>query len=464
MPSEGLESLNGLLLDVNFLKKVLDISSEGLYIVDKNGIIVYADESFERIHHLKQEECVGKHVTEVMENTRMHIVAKTGVAENDHVQMINGHEFVVSRIPIIINDHCVGAVGKIRFHDVDEVKRLTNRVNKLEKQLKNEKSKRNEAKHNFEDIVAFAEETIRAKNTAMRAATSDATVLLMGESGVGKEVFAHSIHNLSPRSNGPFIRLNCSAIQESLIESELFGYEEGAFTGAKKGGKKGKFELANNGTILLDEIGDMPMDAQAKLLRVIQEQEFDKVGGEGVVNVDVRIIAATNQDLWQLVEEGKFRRDLFYRLNVIPIFIPALRERKLDIPELVRLFWEELKKNHGIYHKNLDQSAVAALKEHHWPGNIRELRNVLERAITVVLQNTITANHIQTIIKGHEAKSSNYCIANNCTLQDLIENTEKNAISIALLRANNNKSRASKLLGISRALLYKKMHYYDIFA
>ena len=446
----------------NLIRKILDVSADGLMVVNREGIIVYVNQSFVDIHNIPEKEAVGRHVTKIIENTRMHFVAETGMAETDAIQTIHGRDVVVSRIPLIEDDECIGAVGKIRFLDVGEVKDLTERVNKIEKQLRKTPLKNTDTHYTFADIVAFSASSLNAKKSAYRSATCDASVLLLGESGVGKEVYAHSIHNLSKRNKGPFIRLNCSAIQQELFESELFGYEEGAFTGAKKGGRKGKFEQAHTGTIFLDEIGDMPLNAQAKLLRVLQEKEIDKLGGEKIVHIDVRVIAATNQNLEQLVEEGKFRKDLFYRLNVIPIILPPLRERELDIPELIRLFWKQLKKDHGIYYKQLDHSALMVMQKYEWPGNIRELRNILERAMTVVLQDTVTAEHIQTIIMGQRGMGDDNCTQNECELTKLVENTEKKAISIALVRANNNRSQAAKILGISRALLYKKMHYYKL--
>lgn len=460
------EQIADFLEDKELLKKVLDISLLGLQIVDSDGNIIYVNESFENIHNLKASEVIGKKVTDVIENTRMHIVAKTGIAERDDVQFIHGHEYVVSRIPIILdNNICVGGIGVIRFEYTSQLKNLNQKVEKLEKKLANLSSNKGihvDTHYSVDDIIAVAESSRKSKEIALRTACSDSTVLLLGESGVGKEVYAQSIHNLSKRNKNPFIRLNCSAIQESLFESELFGYEEGAFTGARKGGKKGKFELAQNGTIFLDEIGDMPIQTQSKLLRVIQEREIERVGGEKMTEVDVRIIAATNQNLEKLVDKKKFRRDLYYRLNVIPITIPPLRERILDIPVIVKKFWQLLQKERGVYHKNLDFSAYSALDNYSWPGNIRELKNVLERVMAVVPQDTITGNHIKTIIKGHNNTSDNYCTSDNCNLSLLIEETERTAISTALLRAENNKSKAAKFLGISRALLYKKMHFYNL--
>lgn len=466
MVDSQIKNISNLSENTVLLKKVLDLSLNGLQVVDQNGIIIYVNESYETIHNVKAEDVIGKHVTEIIENTRMHIVAKTCIAERDDVQFIHGHEYVVSRIPIVNdNGECIGVIGMIRFEYTDQLKSLTKKVEKLEKELQNaSKTTTLHSDTNFsvDDIIAVSESSRKAKEVALRAASSDSTVLLLGESGVGKEVYAHSIHNLSKRNKGPFIRLNCSAIQESLFESELFGYEEGAFTGARKGGKKGKFELAQGGTIFLDEIGDMPFHIQSKLLRVIQEREIERLGGEKTTAIDVRILAATNQNLEMLIDQKKFRGDLYYRLNVIPITIPPLRERILDIPVLVKKIWENLQKKLGVYYKTLDYSAYSILEKYDWPGNIRELKNVLERVMAVVPQDTITGSHIRMIIQGQPDIIGDFCIKEDCNLFRLIEQTERSAISMALVKANNNRSRTAKILGISRALLYKKMNQYGL--
>jgi transcriptional regulator with PAS, ATPase and Fis domain len=314
----------------------------------------------------------------------------------------------------------------------------------------------------FSDVVALAPASRDAKENAMRAAPQNSTVLLLGESGVGKEVFAHSIHAYSTRAARPFVRVNCSAIQETLFESELFGYEDGAFTGARKGGKQGKFEMADGGTIFLDEIGDMPLSVQAKLLRVLQESEIEKVGSEQVLKVDVRVIAATNQDLTKQADEGRFRRDLYYRLSVIPIRIPALRDRREDIPELLRIFWEDLKKRHGIYHRSLSPEAQKLLRRYEWPGNIRELHNVLERALTIVVEPVVSDEQVRMIMAGARETNDEFCLSEECGLAELVEQTERRALGFALARTNNNRLQAAKLLGISRALLYKKLHAFGI--
>ena len=451
--------------EVDVLKRVLD-TVEGLQVVDTRGIITLVNESYLKIHHLTREQAEGHPVTEVIDNTRMHIVAQTGVPEVDEIQTISGHEYVVSRIPIFKDGKCLGAVGKIVFQDFQEIQRLALKAKRLQMELealrKSKGKPHSDTRFSFEDIIATCETSLLAKERAMMGAPTTSTILLLGESGVGKEVYAHAIHNLSPRYNRPFVRVNCSAITETLIESELFGYEDGAFTGAKKGGRAGKFELADTGTIFLDEIGDMPLAAQAKLLRVLQEREIDRVGGEGTMPVDIRVIAATNQDLWGMVEQKKFRRDLFFRLNVIPIVIPPLRDRPGDVKALAKLFWADLQKTHGITTKFLTEGAKRLLEDYSWPGNIRELRNVLERTFTIVRDNLISEDQVRMILQGVGSSAGQFCENEDCPLDQVVEKAERRAIGFALARTNNNKAQAAKLLGISRPLLYRKMHQYDI--
>ncbi|WP_243331526.1 sigma-54 interaction domain-containing protein [Mesoterricola sediminis] len=452
--------------EVDLLKRVLDISVEGLQVVDARGVITLVNESFLQIHKLSREESEGHLVTDVIENTRMHIVARTGVPEVDEFQTISGHAYVVSRIPIFKDGKCLGAVGKIVFQDFREIQRLAEKVKRLQMELealrKSQGKQHRDTRFTFDDIVAVSDSSVLAKERAMMGAPTSSTILLLGESGVGKEVYAQAIHNLSPRHDRPFVRVNCSAITETLIESELFGYAEGAFTGAKKGGRAGKFEQANTGTIFLDEIGDMPLEAQAKLLRVLQEREIDRVGGEGTMPVDIRVIAATNQDLWALVEQKKFRRDLFFRLNVIPIVIPPLRERPADIPALGTLFWADLQKTHGVAAKVLTEKAKRLLAEYTWPGNIRELRNVLERTFTIVRDDRISEDQVRMILLGVGSTGGRLNEQDESTLDRTVEKAERRAIGFALARTNNNKAQAAKLLGISRPLLYRKMSQYDI--
>jgi transcriptional regulator with PAS, ATPase and Fis domain len=364
------------------------------------------------------------------------------------------------------NGECVGALGLIRFRYLEEIQLLTNKIKSLETELEDLKSRaiNPDTEYTFDLIHAASPEVKELKMQAMAVAKLDATVLLRGESGTGKEVFAQSIHNYSPRREGPFIYLNCSAVQETLIESELFGYDEGAFSGARKGGRKGMFELAHGGTLFLDEIGDMPLSAQVKLLRVIQEKKLMRLGGENSIKVDVRIIAATNRNLEEMVQEETFREDLYFRLNVIPIYLPALREVPEQIPGMAKNLWIRLARKNGMYHKNLTADALAALQESPWKGNVRELRNVLERLTIMVPHDKITREDVQRVLncKRGTAPCREEKVEIPHTLDTMIETTEKQAISCALAACDGNRSAAAKMLDISRPLLYKKMTKYQI--
>jgi PAS domain S-box-containing protein len=449
---------------IELMESILDASAEGLMFVDANGTITYVNRSFEEIHSIKAKDAIGRHVTEVIENTRMDIVAMTGIAEESELHVEGSRRYIVSRIPVFRDGRLIGVIGKVLFPHLDQVKDLALKVERLTKRLDYYRTQPTHGagtRYTAEDIIAIAASSAAAKATAMRVAPSDSTVLLLGESGVGKEVYAQAIHSKSLRAAGPFIRVNCSAIVESLFESELFGYSEGAFTGAKRGGNQGKFELANFGTIFLDEIADMPMAAQAKLLRVLQEREVDKLGGKHPTKIDVRVIAASNQNIQALVEQGKFRKDLFFRINVIPIVIPPIRERAEDIPPLVETFWNQLTRQHGIYYRTLCADALDLMKNYSWPGNIRELRNIIERALLVVREDTITAEHLRILILGG-ASSGEDLRSESCNLESMVALTERRAIAMALARANNNRTRAAKTLGITRPLLYKKMRAYGI--
>ncbi len=284
-------------------------------------------------------------------------------------------------------------------------------------------------------------------------------VLIAGESGTGKELFAQAIHHASARKLYPFVRINCAAIPKNLLESELFGYEKGAFTGAGSSGKPGKFELAHKGTLFLDEVGDLPLEMQPKLLRAIEDYEFERVGGTKVIRTNLRVIAATNQDLEQMLVDGRFRKDLFYRLNVIPLHIPPLRERKTDIIHIAQWMLKQMAVEANIPEVKLDAVAQNAFKRHQWPGNVRELSNVLERTLSALERSTIRLQDLPFYLYRNSKESSEQ---NPSSLKDLQARTEKETIHDALKASNNNKAKAARMLGIHRTLLYKKMKKYDI--
>ncbi len=310
----------------------------------------------------------------------------------------------------------------------------------------------------YDEIIGNSNAIKKVFSLVEQVADKESTILIQGESGTGKELIARAIHKKSNRSDHPFIRVNCGVLNDNLLESELFGHEKGAFTGAVKQ-KKGRFELADKGTLFLDEIGDVSTAMQVKLLRVLQEYEFERVGGEVTLKTDVRIIAASNKDLQKLVNEGKFREDLYYRLSVIPVSLPSLRERKEDISLLVNYFLQKLAEKNHSEEKAISNEGMKLLVEYHWPGNIRELQNLVERLYVISLGNVIDS----LLIAGH--LNSNIDVNNsyiNLPLEDAVKSFEKNLIIQAMKKSNGVKNRAAKLLGISTSVLYYKLEKYGL--
>ncbi|BCJ86315.1 sigma-54 interaction domain-containing protein [Effusibacillus dendaii] len=443
------------------LEAVLENAYEAIVVTDPDGKILLMNRSY--CDFLGVKDVIGRNVTEVIENTRMHVVAETGKPEIAQIQRIQGQDMIANRIPIFQNGKLVAVLGTVTFQDVRQLHALAATVDHLKQELayyKREFRLKLGAVYHFDQIVGTSPKMLEVKNFAQKVAKSDTTILITGESGTGKELFAHAIHAKSRREMGPFIRVNCAAIPDTLLESELFGYEQGAFTGALQKGKKGKFELADHGTILLDEIGDMPLPLQAKLLRVLQEKEVERVGGIRPIPVDVRVIASTNRDLQKSISEGRFREDLFYRLNVVTLTIPPLRERLEDIPELVSVLLDSLMESTGIIVREIQEDVYDVLRQYTWPGNVRELRNVLERALHVMEGNRLTAKclMIQTSEKGLPASSR------VPTLKESLEFAEREAIAKALAETGGNKLKAAKLLGISKSGFYQKLEKYGFSA
>lgn len=442
------------------IEAAIESAYEGLVITDPDGYILLLNRTYCRFLEVDPDEVIGKHVTEVIENTRMHIVGKTGKAEWGQVQIINGSEALVHRIPIYHDSKVVAVVGKVLFQDVQKLHALSQRVKMLNKELayyKEEYMKRSGLRHRLQDIIGSSPAMKMVKEMIRKVAGSTATVFINGESGTGKEMVAHAIHFASPRQKGPFVKVNCAAIPENLMESILFGYAEGAFTGAIEGGRKGKFEMADGGTIFLDEIGELPLSMQAKLLRVLQEKEVEPVGSVYPKSVDVRILAASNRDLEKMVRNQRFRSDLYYRLNVVTLTLPPLRERMEDFPELVEHILKECSKEMGIYVKEVSDEAMACLCKHHWPGNVRELRNVLERTLHFMDGHVIEKHHLPDYLKNSEVSDNTLF-----PLKNAIAKAEKEAIQFALKITEGDRDKAIQLLGISRSGFYQKLKKYGI--
>lgn len=444
----------------SLLSIIMDAINDCIVYVNKDGIVEMLSRAYAEFLSVDRDWAIGRHVREVIENTRMDIVTKTGKPEIAQVQEINGRNMIATRIPIFVNGKVVGAVGKVLFRDVDELNTLYLRINNIQKELnlyRDEFKKANKASYALDSIIGESPGMKQLKDLVKKVGNTNSNVLILGESGTGKELFAHAIHNNSKRVDAPFIKVNCSAIPFELLESELFGYEEGSFTGARKGGKIGKFKAADGGTIFLDEIGELPMSMQAKLLRVLQDREIEKIGSNISEKVDVRVIAATNKNLENMVNEGQFRLDLFYRLNVVNIRVPSLRERREDIPVLAKYLMEKISEKEGIRVDGISFKALDFLKNYDWPGNVRELENTLERAINFMNDETrILAKHLPPKITGISSYDSMR------TLKETLEEIEKDVILNRLILAKGNKSEAAETLGISRTSLYDKLTKYNI--
>ncbi len=443
------------------LEAVIESSEDAISVADERGVNIIVNPAYTRITGLPREAVLGKPVTiDIAEGESMHMkVLQTGKPVHN-VRMKVGpmkREVVVNVAPIYIDGQIRGSVGVI--HDISEIIALTEELTRARKLIRHL-----QAKYTFDDIIGRAPGLLRAKEEAMRAAATPATVLLLGESGTGKELFAHAIHNMSTRREGQFVRINCASLSESLLESELFGYEEGAFTGARKGGKKGLFEEADGGTIFLDEIGELTPSLQSKLLRVMTEREIRRVGGTDQIPVNVRIIAATNADLRKKIRDGQFREDLYYRLNVVPITIMPLRERKEDIPLLVEHIIYRLNQNFGRNVRGASEAVLDIFQDYSWPGNIRELENILGRAIINmrVQERIMEPEHLPPLCQEQEDCLEQIFRGKVRPLEEVVSMAEKEAIVNALKETGRNREQAAGLLGISVRSLYYKMKRYGI--
>ncbi|WDV46768.1 sigma 54-interacting transcriptional regulator [Clostridiaceae bacterium M8S5] len=466
--------ITGLKEMKSMLTAIFNSTQDAITVVDQNGINIMINTAYTKLTGLTEADIIGKPATFDIaegESIQLKVLDTKDIIKNVRLK-VGPHkkEVIATAAPIIVDNELRGSVGVLK--DLSEVKALTEKLKVAKKIIR-----KLEAKYTFDDIVARNSKMISAVEKAKKAATLPITVLLRGESGTGKEVFAHSIHTASNRKYNQFVRVNCAALSETLLESELFGYEEGAFTGAKKGGKKGLFEEAQGGTIFLDEIGDISANTQVKLLRVIQEKEIVRVGSVKPININVRIIAATNMDLEKAILEGRFREDLYYRLSVMPITIPALRHRKDEIYELSMNCIEKLNREYGRSVQDISYEAINLLKSHNWPGNVRELENVIGRAIInmKLQEQIILPKHIPHITQFENIKIAKNNENNDETLKLLMpedgnikslssitNKIEKQYIKKVLKHNNNNKTKTARDLDISIRSLYYKMEKYKI--
>jgi transcriptional regulator with PAS, ATPase and Fis domain len=445
-----------------FFKKLFDHMQIGVIVTDHQGYIVYLNDVYGRFLQIDPAAQIGKYVTELVENSRMHIVAMTGKAEINYPHRFKDKSYLVHRVPIEENGKVIAVLGLLLFDSATTAVKLAEKLSLLESKLdlyENELLSLRLTHYTIHSIIGASRAIKDLKKEALRAAATNLPVVITGESGTGKELFAQAIHHASARRFYPFVKINCSAIPKDLIESELFGYERGAFTGARSRGKPGKFELAHHGSVFLDEIGDLPLEMQPKLLRVLEEKVFERIGGTSVIKADFRLLAATNQNLEEMLEEKRFRKDLFYRLNVIPLHIPPLRERRDDIIPLVRHLLKNIAEESGVSELVMDPEAEEILVNADWPGNVRELSNVLERAVSYLDRDTIYPSDLPfRLYRNQESLRE----PDHRSLKNLQDAAEKEAIRDALESTNYNKRRAADLLGIHRSVLYKKIRKYDL--
>jgi PAS domain S-box-containing protein len=449
------------------LEAIIQSSEEAISVVDEHGRGILINPAYTRLTGLTEDQVIGKPATaDISEGESMHLkVLKTRRPVRGVRMKVgpNKKDVVVNVAPIIVDGKLKGSVGVI--HDMSEIQMLTNELNRARQIIRTL-----EAKYSFDDIIGSSEEMKFAIEQAKLGAKTPATVLLRGESGTGKELFAHAIHNASNRKYNKFVRVNCAAISETLLESELFGYEEGAFSGAKRGGKRGLFEEANNGSIFLDEIGELSANMQAKLLRVLQENEIVRVGGTKPIPINVRVIAATNVNLEKAIANGTFREDLYYRLNRMPIQIPPLRNRKEDIPALCKHLIRKINQDYGRNVEGVTKEALQYLCSYNWPGNVRELENILGRAIIFMKyqETMIDVKHIPDLMSNnkkepyHSDMPLKDPVEEGKNLTEMVEIYEAAIIQKTLEKYHGNKTATAKALGISIRNLYYKIEKYGI--
>ncbi len=432
----------------------------GLMVMDTEGKLVYINRQCADYIKVDQEKSIGKDINQVFPPSKMKELLQGDKNINTEFYFYEGRMSVSNQSQIRKDGKVIGVLEYDVIQDIDSLDELLEKyavsLRDEMKYYREQFRKLSLTKYSIDNIIGNSKVIQDLVKQIKFAAATSSTVVITGETGTGKELVAHAIHNLSGRAFGKFIKINAASFPESLAESEFFGYEEGAFTGAKKGGKKGKFELANDGTLFIDEINQMPLNLQPKILRALQEHEIDRVGGEDSIKINARIIAATNEDLAKLVKEGKFREDLFYRLNVFPIHVPPLRERLEDLPELVAVRVEQLNQELGKSVTTVDPSVHRLLKNYNWPGNIRELFNVVEKAMNFVEGSVLQSEHFDFVTNVNRIELNE--IASMERPIDAIRNqAEKQLISQVLEMFDGNKTKAAQYLKIPRPLLYQKI-------
>jgi len=446
-----------LYLTDNRLAAVVDTVNEAITIIDCNEDVVCWNSQAEKLYDIPAAQIIGQPIKSFFTDlVATQVLHENREVRNSYHQPCEGTHVLINAGPIRLKDTLIGSISAER--DITELvqlhqdlSRANSQVRLLEKEIKNMNGRHDP----FKDIMGHSRRLAEAVAVARRVAGTNASVLIRGESGTGKDLFAEAMHKESGRSGKPFITINCGAIPPTLFESELFGYQGGAFTGADRKGKPGKFEMADGGTVFLDEIGELPPEMQVKLLRVIQQNVFYRVGGSQPIKVDVRIIAATHRNLEDMLAKRQFREDLYYRLNVVALEMPPLRERKEDIPELVYTFINEFSHQHQRNISRVAPEVMSILLGYSWPGNVRELRNILERMVILVEGDTINVEHLPKTVKKQTPKGREQ--ETSSTLADLTRRNERDIIARALRQAKGNKAKAAKALGIPRSTLYYRM-------
>jgi PAS domain S-box-containing protein len=446
---------NNMIKITGHAKLIFDSLYDGILIIDKEGIVRYINPAYTRITKVEEKNIIGRYLSEVRPGSRLTNVVKNEKMELGAHRKMGEVEYLVNMVPIYEEGKVIGGISLL--NELVDIYKLTEKLNLSKiiiQNLKEHVKTLGNGKYSFDDIIAVDEKSVEVKDFAKRIALADSNVLITGESGTGKELYASAIHNLSPRKDFPFIPVNCASFEKNLIESELFGYEEGAFTGAKKNGKTGLFQLAQGGTLFLDEIGELEYGLQGKLLRVLQEKSVRKIGGSKEIPIDVRLICATNKNLEKMIQDNTFRRDLYYRIAIMPLSILPLREKKNDIKSIAEKFLLDL----SIKYKKevkLNENALKVLKEYDWPGNIRELKNIIEFTFNMVEGNEIKAEHLPIAIKKNLKENDNIS-----PLSEVVREAEKSYLKKVIEIYGDSvegKKKAAKALEISLATLYNKL-------
>lgn len=443
-------------------KKYMEISTDGILGVDAAGRVVEINAAYCNFLGIRREEALGRPVQEIIPSTKMLTIMEKRLTDIDDIHRLNNDlvGVMTSRSVVLDGEATVGAIAQVRF--ISQTNELNERLAKLHAEAQGYKKQLNACRKigtTFESIIGAEPCMSALRETALRIAGHDLSVLLLGETGVGKDIFAHAIHNASARSGKPMVEINCAAIPGELLESELFGYESGAFSGARKGGKPGKMELADNGTLFLDEIAELPGPMQAKLLRVLQDGKVERLGGVTSRRINARVIAATNRDIMQLVDKKLFREDLYYRLSAARLEIPPLRARVKDIPLLSAFYLAQVNQQYEAG-KFFSRAADKALQAYYWPGNVRELRNAILYSFIMTDNNIIDVRHLPEEMR--RCKSNAHIKPGNkpVNLHSVLADTKKSILLETLEKCHNNYIQAAQMLGIHRSTLYKKMKQY----